>query len=80
MNAKEAYETAKSAYEVKRAKQLTFILEQIELRAREGEFSYTAHQLYPENKNVLEKLGYTISIGHNMITDNMVYIIEWRNA
>lgn len=80
MNAKEAYDIAESAYEVKCAKQLDFILRQIEECASKGEFAYIAHQLYPENIKPLGRLGYTVSIGHSVLNDNTDYIIEWRNV
>jgi hypothetical protein len=80
MNAKEAYGIAESAYEVKCAKQLDFILRQIEECASKGEFAYIAHQLYPENRKPLERLGYTVSIRHSIVNNITAYIIEWRNV
>ncbi len=79
MNAKEAYGIAKPAYDKLCARRLNFILRQIEARAKQGEFSYTAGVIYPENKVELEKLGYTVIPEYSMVRGNCT-IINWRNV
>ena len=79
MNAKEAYNITKPAYDKLCERKLNFILRQIEARAKQGEFSYTAGVIYPENKVELEKLGYTVIPEFSMALGRYT-VINWRNV
>jgi len=79
LNAKEAYNITKPTYDKLCERRLNFILRQIEAHAKQGEFSYIAGVIYPENEAELKKLGYSVTQEFSMARGRYT-VINWRNV